>query len=79
MKTIVKTFGQPETPEVAAVRTLLQTPGFAQEVERIEHLNARGEVVGKTSWGLVPAATVAERYVLTDAGAAKHDEILAAL
>lgn len=77
MKYPIKPFGGPETPEAKAVRLLLATPGFADSVLDVEYVNADGETLGETQ--TAPFRAIGERYTLTEAGAAKHDEILAAL
>jgi len=77
VKQIIKRFGQPESDEARAVRLLVQTPGYAQAVEKVEYVDVDGNVVRyKTGPSVPPRRAVAERFTLTDEGAAKHDEIL---
>lgn len=72
MKTILKRFGQLESNEVKAVREVVATPGFGQGIERVDYVDAEGNV---TEYG-TGTPPIGERYTLTDEAAALHDEIL---
>lgn len=71
MKQILKRFGEPESDDVRHLRTMLGIPGFSQSIERIDYVDAEGNLTEKGT-GTRP---IGERYTLTDEGAAKHDEV----